>query len=46
MLIAPGRDARKNSFSGGVLANSAVEFISFFYPFISSFVHDMHFLYS
>ena len=29
MLTAPGREARKNSFSGGVLENNAVEFICF-----------------
>ena len=27
MLIAPGMEARKNSLTGGVFANSAVEFI-------------------
>ena len=27
MLMAPGREARKKSFTGGVLENSAEEFI-------------------
>ena len=33
MLMAPGTDARKNSFTGGVLENNAAEFTRFFLPF-------------